>query len=129
MVKIFISYRRKDSPHQIALIYEHLKIKFGKENIFIDRTGILAGENWRDVLDRELESSNVLLVLIGPRWEYIINKRANNPEDFVRYEIMHGLKRGDTMRVIPVLIDNASQPQILPTSIQALLEKQFLMMR
>jgi formylglycine-generating enzyme required for sulfatase activity len=124
-MKIFISYRRADSTYLIGRIKDRLVSVFGEESTFRDLDDIPAGVDFRDVLERETNDCNVMLVVIGPQWASITNaqgdRRLFDPEDFTRIEVETGLKRlseGKTM-VIPVLVLNASMPsaQELPQSL------------
>lgn len=124
-MKIFISYRRKDSGRDIGRIRDRLKAEFGAESVFRDLVDIPAGADFRAVLERETNTCDVMLVVIGPLWASITdtagNKRLFNPADFTRIEVETGLKRlleGGTV-VIPVLVSNAGMPvsEDLPESL------------
>jgi serine/threonine protein kinase/tetratricopeptide (TPR) repeat protein len=108
--RIFISYRRSDSIAIVGRVYDRLVAAFGANNIFKDVDNIPAGVNFRAVLENEVSSCDVLLVIIGPNWSNILDssgkRRLDNPEDPVRIEIETGLRRDDVL-VIPVLVDNA----------------------
>jgi uncharacterized membrane protein YhaH (DUF805 family) len=75
-------------------------------------------------LDEQLAACIAFIAVIGPRWLTARgndgNPRLDNPKDYVRLEIEAALKRD--IRVIPVLVDGASMPQLsdLPSSLQAL---------
>jgi arabinan endo-1,5-alpha-L-arabinosidase len=60
-----------------------------------------------------LQSCDVLLALIGPRWLAVADRNGNprlaDPGDFVRVEIEAGLERDD-VAVIPVLVQEAEMP-------------------
>jgi hypothetical protein len=71
-----------------------------------------------------VDSCAVLIALIGPKWLTIADedgqRRLDNPDDFVRFEIQSALER--CVRVIPVLVDGARAPrrQQLPADLQKL---------
>ncbi|HQX01715.1 MAG TPA: toll/interleukin-1 receptor domain-containing protein [Anaerolineales bacterium] len=125
MSRIFISYRRQDSPHMTGRIYDKLESVFGSNRVFRDIDDISAGEDFRAKLAKEIEKSDILLIIIGPKWESIAdakgNRRLDDPNDFVRLEVEAGLKRTDKI-VIPVLVENAPMPNAanLPESLREL---------
>ena len=125
--KIFISYRREDSGANAIGIGQYLEHEFGRRNVFID-VDMRAGTRFPTVLEQRLAECKVMLVLIGPGWldarDEQGNRRLDNPDDWVRLEIAHALKRDIT--VIPVLVDRAVLPpkKVLPDDIQGLLDRQ-----
>lgn len=125
MARIFISYRRQDSPHITGRIYDRLESAFGENRVFRDIDDIGAGEDFRAKLNKEIDKSDIVLIIIGPRWESITdeqgNRRLDDPNDFVRLEVEAGLKRPDKI-VIPVLVENAQMPRSarLPESLREL---------
>ena len=64
------------------------------------------------------------MALIGRQWATVTDengdRRLDNPDDYVRFEVQAALDRG--VRVIPVLVDGATplQPQHLPVDLQRL---------
>jgi hypothetical protein len=72
------------------------------------------GLDFAEALDRAVNSADVLLALIGPRWHSVTDaegrRRLENPEDFVRREVATALARDD-IRVIPVLVGGAAVPK------------------
>lgn len=104
---IFINYRRDDSEDVCGRIYDRLVAEFGRGSVFKDVNDIPAGVDFRQVLEREVGSTDILLSLIGPDWDNRANKaRLNDTNDFVRFEIETALKRG--IPVIPVLVRRRS---------------------
>jgi hypothetical protein len=125
--KIFISYRRQDSAANVLGIAQYLEHEFGRKNVFVD-VDMRAGANFPSVLEQRLAECKVMLVLIGPDW---INardergqRRLDDPDDWVRLEIAHALKRN--ISVIPVRIEGAALPSkgMLPDEIRGLLDHQ-----
>jgi formylglycine-generating enzyme required for sulfatase activity len=124
-MKIFISYRRADSTYLIGRIKDRLVSVFGEESTFRDLDDIPAGVDFRDVLEKETNGCNVMLVVIGPQWASITDtkgdRRLFDPGDYTRIEVEMGLKRLSEGKaiVIPVLVLNASMPsaQELPESL------------
>lgn len=115
-MKIFISYRRKDAAREIGRIRDKLKKEFGDENVFRDLVDIPPGVDFRTILEKETNTCDVMLVIIGPAWASITdsngNKRLFEPGDFTRIEVETGLKRleAKTAIVIPVFVMDAMMP-------------------
>ena len=122
--KIFINYRRgetlKDAQHLATLLAR----SFGSHRIFLDLQGIDGGENYVHTLARQVAASDVVIALIGKNWIDLKdeegNRRLDNPNDFVRFEIAQALQRD--IPVLPVLLDGAPVPRItqLPQDMMAL---------
>jgi hypothetical protein len=125
--KIFISYRRDDSAAQVHGIAQYLDRAIGRHQIFVD-VDMIPGTNFHRELEKRLGECAVLLALIGPGWLDATDdqnrRRLDDPDDWVRLEISHALKRGIT--VIPVLLGGAKLPkrEALPEDIQGLLDHQ-----
>ena len=122
---IFISYRRADSSYITGRIYDRLVSVFGPTSVFRDVDDILAGRDFTQQLDMELQTADLMLVMIGKDWLDIRNaqtglRRLDNENDIVRMEIAIGLERDIPM--IPVLLRGASMPKAfdLPEPLQAL---------
>ena len=126
--KIFISYRRDESASYAGRIHERLKSLFGADSVFMDFDDLKPGEEFGPAIESAVDSSDVLLVLIGKRWVNYRNaggqRRIDDPQDFVRMEIAGGLKR--KVRVIPVLLNDASMPSEadLPSDLKPLIRHQ-----
>ncbi len=124
MGKIFISYRREDSPADSGRIYDRLWPKYGRENVFKDVDNIPLGADFRRILSDEVAKCDVMLVVIGRQWVNIADehgqRRLDNPNDFVRIEVEAALARN--IPVIPVLVQNTVmlQERELPTSLAPL---------
>jgi hypothetical protein len=121
--QVFISYRRDDTAGYARAICEELGRHFGASRVFIDVDDIRAGQPFSEVIEHEVDASQVLLVLIGRRWlgeQAGAPPRLGEPGDFVRREVAAGLANG--ARVIPVLLDGAPMPteSQLPDELRAL---------
>src|ERR1051325_3712011 len=133
MLGVFISYRRQDSAGHAGRLFDRLQGRLGRNHIFMDVTGIDAGVDFVETLERAISSCNVLLAVIGPEWLSIIdangNRRLDDPADFVRVEIATAHRRD--VRVIPVLIAGASMPsaQTLPDDLKPLARRQMVELR
>jgi hypothetical protein len=110
---IFISYRREDSGLYAHLLKTHLTEHFPDVQVFMDLDSIEAGLDFAEVIESAVRSCAVLVALIGGNWLAITdedgNRRLDDPDDFVRFEIRTALKR--CVRVIPVLLDGAKPPR------------------
>jgi hypothetical protein len=125
--KIFISYRREDSGANALGISQYLEHEFGRKNVFID-VDMRAGAKFPTVLEDRLSECKVMLALIGPGWlnaqDDQGNRRLDNPDDWVRLEIAHALRRNVT--VIPVRVNGTPLPlkSALPDDMRSLLDHQ-----
>jgi formylglycine-generating enzyme required for sulfatase activity len=134
-MKIFISYRRaEDNKSNIVwTIHEKLAQVFGIENVFRDTNDIRGGANWRLVLEREVNSCKVMVVVIGPEWANLTNsdgqKRLFEDNDVTRWEIETGLRRSrdEGITLIPVRVLGAQIPKKgnLPESLWQLFDIQW----
>ena len=105
MLHIFISYRRNDTQGEAGRLHDHLVQVFGKDSVFMDVTGIELGCDFRQAIDAQISSCDIVLVLIGKEWH---SSRLDDPKDFVRIETRTALMRG--IPVIPVLLKGAKMP-------------------
>ena len=125
---IFISYRVADTGDVNGRIYDYLVQRFGQDHVFKDVQGIYLGVDYRKSLNEALSRCHVLLAVIGPTWLTVTdnagNRRLDNPEDWVRFEIETAL--GRNIPVIPLLVKGASLPKKheLPESIKELAYRQ-----
>ena len=125
----FISYRREDTAGYARSVCDALAREFGAERVFMDVDDIAVGQPFSEVIQQAMGGSQVLLVLIGPRWR---GDRDGQPSrimaegDFVHLEVSTALRKG--MRVIPLLFDGAVMPAPaqLPADIRALSERNAL---
>ncbi len=135
MPRIFISYRRKDSRKDTGRIYDRLVEAFGRANIFKDVDNIPPGSTYPEELDKAIAGSDIFLVMIGSQWVDIRDdaggRRLDDAADPVRLEIERGLQEGDHLRMIPVLVDDATMPTAsqLPESIRPLAFKNAVVVR
>jgi len=182
MADIFLSYRRNDSPGFAGRLSEALESALGEGSVFRDVDDIRSGQDFVGVIERELGSVGVTLVMIGPAWlaacrtlvvdsekrpqraqflpdspphspamgqeagekwaaaavsqptipksDRLLEARAEgkrrleDPEDFVRLEVLAALASGKP--VIPVLVNGAVMPREadLPEALRALTRRQ-----
>jgi hypothetical protein len=109
---VFISYRRDDSAGYAGRIADSIEEHFGEHRIFRDIDSLEPGLDFAEAIERALESSEVLIAVIGKNWltatDAAGQKRLEDPDDYVRTEIATALKRH--IRVIPLLIQGAAMP-------------------
>ncbi len=120
---IFLSYRREDAAPYARLLQYQLRERFPDARVFMDLDSIEAGLDFAEVIRDAVDSSAVLVALIGRQWATVADeqgRRLDDPDDYVRLEVQTALKRG--VRVIPVLVDNARplRQQQLPAELQKL---------
>lgn len=110
--RIFINYRRDDSPGDARSLYGTLSKHFGKKTVFWDIGEIEIGEDFVEKIQSEVETCKILIALIGKQWltcaDNMGKRRLDNPGDFVRLEISSAL--ASKIRVIPVLLHGAKMP-------------------
>ena len=125
MASIFFSYRKQgeDKPSSLRLA-DDFRAALGDEVVFRDEKGLKFGR-FEDQLLEKIESSKILVVVIGPTWIKRISD-LNNETDWVRREIEIALDRG--IIIIPVLIEGVEQSAVsdLPASLSGLFEFQFI---
>jgi MinD-like ATPase involved in chromosome partitioning or flagellar assembly len=106
--KIYISYLRTDGPY-VGRLYDSLAAHFGEDRVFMDVDSIPIGANFADALRAMVESSSVMLVVVGPSWSTVIKERGSRGvRTFVETEISLALSRN--MLVIPVFVGNSAFP-------------------
>jgi hypothetical protein len=129
---VFISYRRDDAKHLAGRIRDELRRSLGdRAEIFLDVTSTQLGSDYRVQIERALDRSRVMIVLIGENWLDASAKagawasvfpwarflpwakparRLDDPDDLVRQEIRTGLEKRPLIMIIPVIADRARMP-------------------
>ncbi|RLE44942.1 hypothetical protein DRJ25_06220 [Candidatus Woesearchaeota archaeon] len=113
-IKVFLSYRRKDSAAFTGRLHERLIGKLSTDgSVFFDIEEINLGEKFPERIQDALQKSNIFIPVIGDEWLHITDsdnkRRLDNPEDWVRKEVEFALDQEDCV-VIPVLIDDTQMP-------------------
>lgn len=123
---VFISYRRGDTADWAGRLYDHFRQKIGEENVFLDVQQIAPGANFVRALENEVDRSDAVVLLIGPRWlsgsaETGTNRLAD-PDDFVRREVERAIASG--VPIVPVLVAGARMPatEDLPGSVRQIVD-------
>lgn len=109
--RVFISYRRDDSPGHAGRLFDRLAALVGRENVFIDTAGISAGQDFVSAIEDAVLASDVMLAVIGPGWLAIDeggSSRIWQEDDFVRQEIL--LARSLDVPLLPVLVNHGRMP-------------------
>jgi len=135
-LRIFISYRRKDTGGYVGWLGSTLVPVLPKGRVFRDVDSIGPGE-WKRTIDENLRLSDVVLCVIGDRWlsatpEGSDQRRLDDPEDMVRWEVARSLRfKGDRGCVAQVLIDEVLPPahSSLPEDMRRLADMQAYRLR
>lgn len=110
---IFLNYRREDAAPYARLLQYQLRELLPDVSVFMDLDSIEPGRDFAEVIQEALNSCAVLVALIGRQWVTFTDehgdRRLDNPDDYVRFEIQTALERD--VRVIPVLVDDAKSPR------------------
>jgi uncharacterized caspase-like protein len=128
--RIMVSYRRSDSIGHVLVILQKLGEQYGPKRVVRDgdhlTPGKVAPHDVSRVIENELATSALMLVVMGPDWTSLRDPAADrpylkDPKDPVRAEIAAAL-RTKHITVIPVLVDGAEMPSVgaLPSDVQAL---------
>ena len=123
--KIFVSYRRSDTPDIAQRLYERLSLQFGAVNVFFDRADIEYGQLWREEVTRQIRAADIVIALVGPKWLETLRARAKG-DDVLRFELATALTH--KKQIIPVLVGATPMPHTgqLPQEVQRLTEFQAL---
>lgn len=120
MPRIFISYRRSDSQDFTDLFRIKLIEHIPERNVFLDISNIPLGVKFPEHIEKVIAGIDVMLVMIGEKWQKILDERLDDDQDILRLEIEKALELD--ILVIPILINGAKMPtsKELPESIVGL---------
>ncbi|MFW5690986.1 MAG: toll/interleukin-1 receptor domain-containing protein [Chloroflexota bacterium] len=108
-LKIFISYRRADSPCFAERIRDWFMLAYERENVFMDFDAIPPFVRFEEYIIEQIRRVDVVLAIIGPKWMALLRERMQSDDtDYVRIEIGMALKMGKL--VAPILVDGARPP-------------------
>jgi hypothetical protein len=135
-LRIFISYRRKDTRGYFGWLSSALEAAIPKGRVFRDVESIGMGD-WKRSIDEGLRLSDVVLCVIGDRWLSITHeggdqRRLDDPEDMVRWEVARSLSfKAERSCVAQVLLDDVPPPDksSLPEDIRRLFDMQAYRLR
>ena len=106
--RLFISYRRDDTGGDAGRLNDTLNQLLGSNRTFFDFDQIAPGMDFEVQLERALSASEVLLALIGPKWETVSDSsgkpRLSDKKDLVRIELLAALKSKE-VRIVPILLN------------------------
>lgn len=134
MELVFISYRRTDAQQAALGLYLQLRARVGPRHVFMDRSGIAAGDVWPKRLREAIAQASVVFALMGPGWlkasdEYG-RRRLDMADDWVRSELACAIETGKP--IIPVMlggVDKMAPPQALPDSLRPIADRQSYTLR
>jgi hypothetical protein len=127
VTQVFLNYRHADEPFGVAMLDGALSARFGSEAVFFASKSIELGADWEKEMFAAVERSTALLVVMGRHWLDEVDetgrRRIDDPNDFVRREILLALELGKA--VIPVRLGvPRPSPSDIPAELSALLRKQ-----
>ena len=102
-MNVFVSYQRSDTlfaAHAVGYA-----IRLAGHDAFVDTGSIRGGELSPEAISGSIAASNLVLALIGPRFEV---GRLREPTSVVAFEWRRARFHGTP--VVPVLVDGASVP-------------------
>jgi WD40 repeat protein len=125
--RIFLAYRREDSAALTGRLFDRLQARYGKGSVSMDVDIIPFGADFRSFIVELLDTINVMLVVVGPRWlgtDASGRRRIDNPNDMLRIETEFALQRG--IPTVPVLVAGAAMPRPdeLPAGLRPFTERQ-----
>jgi TIR domain len=132
-VRVFLSYRRGDVGGYAGRLHDDLLPYLGSKNVFQDVAAIAAGQDFTQVIDRQLDDTDAVLAILGPGWLTASTdageRRLDDAEDYVRLELSRALRRG--IPVVPVLVGRARLPaaEELPPDLAELSRRQSVILR
>jgi beta-lactamase class A len=105
-------------------VYRALVTELPDSHVFHDIDTLEPGIDFVEGIENAVGSCDVLIAVIGPQWldstDTLGAHRLDDPNDFVRIEIVTALERN--VRVIPVLVRGATMPtaEALPENLRKL---------
>lgn len=124
-IRLFLSYRRDDSPFFVGHLTAELNQEFGEDNIFRDIDSIVGGADYEHAIFDAIQQVDMVLSLIGSQW--ISGLPVAN--DWVYRELVAAFAADK--RVVPVLIGNTAPPAAhdLPPELRELAKLQCIPLR
>ena len=125
--RIFISYRRSDTPGHAGWLHHILEEHYGRSSVFRDLDSIEPGQHFPTRVAQTIATCTDVFALIGQTWLVRGSSgraRLFEPDDWVRLELETAMQRD--LRIVPLLIGNAvvPPPQALPASLVGIAERQ-----
>ncbi len=128
--RVFISYRRDDSPGHSGRLYDALSGRYGPDQVYMDLDTVNTplGGDYRARIRETVRSCKLLVAVIGRRWLTLADahgrRRIDLDGDLVRQEIAAALELG--IPVVPALVQGAEMPNPteLPESLAGLPDRE-----
>jgi hypothetical protein len=106
MRDIFLSYRRGDASGHVGRLQDRLVKDFPRNKVFMDVNAVSPGRDFPEVIRDSISTAGIVVVVIGERWlgatDQSGRRRLDNPDDYVRVEIMTALR--SQVPLVPVLV-------------------------
>lgn len=103
---VFINYRDAGSGKEVSMLDTELRNRLGPDAVFQDDRSLRAGQDFAEVLLRNVRGAKVLLAVIGERWDASYDERGgrllDRGGDWVRREIAEAFRHG--VHVVPVIL-------------------------
>lgn len=123
MPEIFLSYRRADAPGYVGRLADSLEARFGDGTVFRDVDSLRGGDNWKKALARAVSGAELVLAVIGPHWQELLQSRQDQEADWVCFELNQA--RALDIPVIPLVLGGATYaPDALPVELAWLADVQ-----
>lgn len=107
MTQVFLNYRTADEPFGAALLDQALSKEFGSSAVFFASKSIPLGADWEKEMFEAVRRSDALLAVMGRNWLNAEDdqgrRRIDDPDDFVRREILAALELG--IQVVPIRLE------------------------
>lgn len=127
---VFINHRVADELDFVYRIRDRFVSKYGEERVFMAPDSIPASADSEKFLFDSLNSSLVLLAIVGPKWEALLREKIQSgTEDWVRKEIRIALERKIIVAPICIKRDMIPSEETVPKDIQPFLSSQFSFVR
>jgi hypothetical protein len=105
--RVFVSYRRNDSPGHAGRIRDALVARYGERSVFYDLASVQGGANYAEVIEKAIAESTVVLAIVGPRWRRVGWVRSIlGQNDWVSTEL--NLAGSLRKPVLPVMVNGAT---------------------
>ena len=127
---VFINHRTVDELDFVYRIRDKFVTRYGEHRVFMAPDSIPASEDSDKFLEEALNMTHVLVAIVGPKWEELLQEKSiNSEEDWVRREIRLALD--NDLIVAPVCIKRIHMPsdESVPCDIQPMLTPQFSFIR
>lgn len=123
-MKLFVSYQRADTLLVAHAL--HYALRLGGHEPFVDTAAIASGETYRETIAGAIESADLMLAVIGPKFDCA---RLSEPGNVVAFEWR--LANFHRVPVAPVLFDDARLPadDELPATLRWSMARNALLLR